>query len=66
MRDIELTDTLDFFKTDIMTLQRLLFNTVENIDINDKEKAFSKDTESKLIVKIKMMHSLETSPKHIT
>ena len=48
MRDIELTDTLDFFKTDIMTLQRLLFNTVENIDINDKEKAFSKDTETML------------------
>ncbi len=46
MRDIELTDTLDFFKTDIMTLQRLLFNTVENIDINDKEKAFSKDVET--------------------
>lgn len=48
MRDIKLTDTLDFFKTDIMTLQRLLFNTVENIDINDKEKAFSKDTETML------------------
>ena len=31
-----------------MTLQRLLFNTVENIDINDKEKAFSKDTETML------------------
>lgn len=46
MRDIKLTDTLDFFRTDIMTLQRLLFNTVENIDINDKEKAFSKDTET--------------------
>lgn len=48
MRDIELTDTLDFFKTDIMTLQRLLFNTVENISINDKEKAFSKDIETML------------------
>ncbi|MBZ4025493.1 hypothetical protein K7E17_06740 [Ligilactobacillus salivarius] len=48
MRDIKLTDTLDFFRTDIMTLQRLLFNTVENIDINDKEKAFSKDTETML------------------
>ena len=48
MRDIELTDTLDFFKTDIMTLQRLLFNTVENISINDKEKAFSKDVETML------------------
>ena len=48
MRDIELTDTLDFFRTDIMTLQRLLFNTVENIDINDKEKVFSKDTETML------------------
>ena len=48
MRDIELTDTLDFFRTDIMTLQRLLFNTVENIDINDKEKAFSKDIETML------------------
>lgn len=48
MRDIELTDTLDFFKTDIMTLQRLLFNTVENISINDKEKVFSKDTETML------------------
>ena len=48
MRDIELTDTLDFFRTDIMTLQRLLFNTVENIDINDKEKAFSKDVETML------------------
>lgn len=48
MRDIKLTDTLDFFKTDIMTLQRLLFNTVENIDINDKEKAFSKDIETML------------------
>ena len=46
MRDIELTDTLDFFKTDIMTLQRLLFNTVENISINDKEKAFSEDIET--------------------
>ena len=46
MRDIELTDTLDFFKTDIMTLQRLLFNTVESISINDKEKAFSKDIET--------------------
>ncbi len=46
MRDIKLTDTLDFFRTNIMTLQRLLFNTVENIDINDKEKAFSKDTET--------------------
>ena len=46
MRDIKLTDTLDFFRTDIMTLQRLLFNTVENIDINDKEKAFSKDVET--------------------
>lgn len=48
MRDIKLVDTLDFFRTDIMTLQRLLFNTVENIDINDKEKAFSKDTETML------------------
>lgn len=48
MRDIKLTDTLDFFRTDIMTLQRLLFNTVENIDINDKEKAFSKDIETML------------------
>ena len=48
MRDIKLTDTLDFFRTDIMTLQRLLFNTVENIDINDKEKAFSKDVETML------------------
>lgn len=48
MKDIELTDTLDFFKTDIMTLQRLLFNTVENISINDKEKAFSKDVETML------------------
>ncbi|WP_324177069.1 hypothetical protein [Ligilactobacillus salivarius] len=48
MRDIELTDTLDFFRTDIMTLQRLLFNTVENISINDKEKAFSKDVETML------------------
>ena len=48
MRNIELTDTLDFFKTDIMTLQRLLFNTVENISINDKEKAFSKDIETML------------------
>ena len=48
MRDIKLTDTLDFFRTDIMTLQRLLFNTVENIDINDKEKVFSKDTETML------------------
>ena len=48
MRDIKLTDTLDFFKTDIMTLQRLLFNTVENISINDKEKAFSKDVETML------------------
>ena len=48
MRDIKLTDTLDYFRTDIMTLQRLLFNTVENIDINDKEKAFSKDTETML------------------
>lgn len=48
MRDIELTDTLDFFKTDIMTLQRLLFNTVESISINDKEKAFSKDIETML------------------
>lgn len=48
MRDIKLTDTLDFFRTDIMILQRLLFNTVENIDINDKEKAFSKDTETML------------------
>lgn len=48
MRDIELTDTLDFFKTDIMTLQRLLFNTVENISINDKEKVFSKDIETML------------------
>ena len=48
MRDIELTDTLDFFKTDIMTLQRILFNTVENISINDKEKAFSKDIETML------------------
>ena len=48
MRDIKLTDTLDFFKTDIMTLQRLLFNTVENISINDKEKAFSKDIETML------------------
>lgn len=48
MRYIELTDTLDFFKTDIMTLQRLLFNTVENISINDKEKAFSKDIETML------------------
>ena len=48
MRDIELTDTLDFFLFDIMTLQRLVFNTVENIDINDKEKAFSKDTETML------------------
>ncbi|MGN8884422.1 hypothetical protein [Ligilactobacillus salivarius] len=48
MRDIELTDTLDFFRTDIMTLQRLLFNTVENISINDKEKAFSKDIETML------------------
>ena len=46
MRDIKLTDTLDFFRTDIMTLQRLLFNTVENIDINDKEKAFSEDIET--------------------
>ena len=48
MRNIELTDTLDFFKTDIMTLQRLLFNTVENISINDKEKVFSKDIETML------------------
>ena len=48
MRDIKLTDTLDFFRTDIMTLQRLLFNTVENISINDKEKAFSKDVETML------------------
>ena len=48
MRDIKLVDTLDFFKTDIMTLQRLLFNTVENISINDKEKAFSKDIETML------------------
>ena len=48
MRDIKLVDTLDFFRTDIMTLQRLLFNTVENIDINDKEKAFSKDVETML------------------
>lgn len=48
MRDIKLTDTLDFFRTDIMTLQRLLFNTVENISINDKEKAFSKDIETML------------------
>ena len=48
MRDIKLVDTLDFFRTDIMTLQRLLFNTVENISINDKEKAFSKDTETML------------------
>ena len=46
MRDIKLTDTLDFFRTDIMILQRLLFNTVENIDINDKEKAFSEDIET--------------------
>ena len=46
MRDIKLTDTLDLFRTDIMTLQRLLFNTVENIDINDKEKAFSEDIET--------------------
>lgn len=46
MRDIKLVDTLDFFRTDIMTLQRLLFNTVENIDINDKEKAFSEDIET--------------------
>ena len=42
MRDIKLVDTLDFFRTDIMTLQRLLFNTVENISINDKEKAWMK------------------------
>ncbi|MCO7135143.1 hypothetical protein [Ligilactobacillus salivarius] len=48
MRDIKLVDTLDFFRTDIMTLQRLLFNTVENISINDKEKAFSKDVETML------------------
>ena len=48
MRDIKLVDTLDFFRTDIMTLQRLLFNTVENISINDKEKAFSKDIETML------------------
>lgn len=48
MRDIKLTDTLDFFRTDIMTLQRLLFNTVENISINDKEKVFSKDIETML------------------
>lgn len=48
MRDIKLVDTLDFFITDIMTLQRLLFNTVENISINDKEKAFSKDVETML------------------
>lgn len=46
MRDIKLVDTLDFFRTDIMTLQRLLFNTVENISINDKEKAFSEDIET--------------------
>lgn len=48
MRDIKLVDTLDFFRTDIITLQRLLFNTVENISINDKEKAFSKDVETML------------------
>lgn len=48
MRDIKLVDTLDFFRTDIMTLQRLLFNTVENISINDKEKVFSKDVETML------------------
>ena len=48
MRDIKLVDTLDFFRTDIMTLQRLLFNTVENISINNKEKAFSKDVETML------------------
>ena len=48
MKDIKLVDTLDFFRTDIMTLQRLLFNTVENISINDKEKAFSKDVETML------------------
>lgn len=48
MRDIKLVDTLDFFRTDIMTLQRLLFNTIENISINDKEKAFSKDVETML------------------
>lgn len=43
MRDIELTDTLDFFRTDIMTLQRLLFNTVEKtLVLTIKKKHFLK------------------------
>src|SRR5699024_12608436 len=39
---------LDLFRTYIMTLKILLYNTVENIDINEKENAFSKDTETML------------------
>ena len=58
MRDIKLVDTLDIFRTDIMTLQRLLFNTVENISINDKEKAFSKDVETMLYLIDKLVEEV--------